>query len=200
MIFMKSNSKKFSNLSDIELVSLFTDRQQCEAAFAELYTRYSQRIYAYCLRVTGNQDDAGDIFQETFIRFFNAAKTSDNINNIIGYLLKIARNLCLNYKRDKKNNISIDDIQLVKTDDSFEQQEMLDLIAMALDTLPFDYKEAFILRQYQGYSYKEISEITNDSVPAVKNRVWRAKEKIKNILSPYLKEFNPKESNNDNQI
>jgi len=76
---------------------------------------------------------------------------------------------------------------------------MLNLITMALDTLPFVYKEAFILRQYQGYSYKEIAEISDDSIPAVKNRVWRAKEKIKQILAPYLKEFDLKYEDDDNK-
>ena len=196
---MNIKKNKIGALSDKELAALFSDNERCEIAFAELYSRYSQRVYAYCLRVTGDHDDAGDIFQETFLHFFNAAKKLEAVDNVKGLIFKIARNLCLNFKRDKKNNVSIDDLQFLSEEDTSDRQEMLNLITMALDTLPFVYKEAFILRQYQGYSYKEIAEISDDSIPAVKNRVWRAKEKIKQILAPYLKEFDLKYEDDDNK-
>ena len=74
-------------------------------------------------------------------------------------------------------------------DEKYEQKELLDLIAASLELLDFKHREAFVLRQYQGMTYNEISAITGDSVSAIKNRVWRAKEKIKEILSPYLEDL-----------
>jgi len=111
------------------------------------------------------------------------------LNSVNFYLFKIARNICLNYKRDKKVSYNLDDYQIAARNDDYERIEVMELLKTALDFLDFDYREAFILRQYQGMAYKDIATITGDSVSAVKNRVWRAKEKIKEILSPYLEDY-----------
>ncbi len=182
--------KPVGKYSDSELYSkLRGSKKEAETAFAELYSRYSQRIYAYCLRVTGSQDDARDIFQETFTNFYNSSKNKERLENIPGYLITIARNQCINYKRNLKISVNIEDYNVFSTDTGYEQKELLELIARALELLDFEYREAFILRQYQGMSYKEISKITGDSITAVKNRVWRAKEKIKDILEPYMQDL-----------
>lgn len=164
-------------------------RTEAEAAFAELYARYSQRVYAYCLRVTGHSEDAKDIFQETFIKFFDTAKNHEKVENVPGFLLKIARNICINNKREKKPNFSIEDFHTWTNDSDYERKELLQLLASALELLETEYREAFVLRLYQGLSYSEIAKITGESISAIKNRVWRAKEKIKDILTPYLEDM-----------
>jgi RNA polymerase sigma-70 factor (ECF subfamily) len=111
------------------------------------------------------------------------------MDNMPAYLLTIARNLCINYKRNSKITMTFEDYRYYTHDTGYEEKEMLDLIARALETLDFDYREAFILRQYHGLSYKEISKITGDTLSTIKNRVWRAKEKIKKILSPYMEDM-----------
>jgi len=183
-------SKPYSKYSDSELfLELKRSRKEAESAFAELYSRHSQRIYAYCLRVTGNTEDANDIFQDAMLKFYDAAAKIDSLENVRGFLLRVARNLCLNFKRDKKTNLNIENFQPYSHDRGYEQKELLDLIAAALECLSFDYREAFVLRQYHGLSYREIANLTSESQAAIKNRVWRAKEKIKNILSPYLEDI-----------
>lgn len=184
---MNKSAAKYSDLELSEM--LLKEKHLAETAFAEIYLRYSQRIYAYCLRVTGYPDDAKDIFQDVFLKFHDSALKKGSIDNIMAYLLVIARNHCLNYKRNMKSNVSIEDFDFSTNDSGYEQKELLDLIAKALDCLEFEYKEAFILRQYHGLSYKEIEDITGASMSAVKNRVWRAKEKIKEILQPYLQDL-----------
>ncbi|MFP4527264.1 MAG: RNA polymerase sigma factor [Candidatus Kapaibacterium sp.] len=180
----------YGKYEDQELfLELKGDKSKAEAAFAEIYARYSQRIYAYCLRVTGHPEEARDIFQETFLKFYSAAQERKSMENLPAYLLAIARNLCINYKRNSKINLTFEDYRYYVHDTGYEQKEMLDLIARALETLEFEYREAFILRQYHGLSYKEICQITGDSLSAIKNRVWRAKEKIKEILQPYMQDM-----------
>ena len=181
---------KLSKLTDKELYSALTgEKSLAEASFAEIYFRHSDRIYAYCLRVTGNDDDARDVFQDTFINFYNSVKDNAKVDNLSAYILRIARNLCLNYKRDVKINIELDDINYLTNDESYENKELMQLIARALDLLDFEYREAFILRLYQGLSYKEIGDITGESMSTVKNRVWRAKDRVKTILLPYLEDL-----------
>ncbi len=183
-------SKPIGKYSDLELFeALKSDKKLAEAAFAEIYARYSQRIYAYCLRVTGNNEDANDIFQDAFLKFFDAVKSTKNMTNLSAFLLIITRNLCLNYKRDKKIMVSIEDYQLLSHDKGYEQKEIMELISHALNCLDFEFREAFILRVYHGMSYEEAAEVTGDTESAIKNRVWRAKQRLKEILSPYLEEI-----------
>ena len=182
--------KKYSKYSDFELFNLLSGNQsEAELAFGELYLRYSQNIYAYCLRVTGNKEDANDIFQETFCNFFNSAKTKPETKSVSGLMITIARNLCINHTRSKRIHIDLEEYNLQTNDTGYEQKELLDLISNALELLEFEYRDAFILRQYHGFSYKEIGEITNAPESTIRNRYWRAKEKIKEILSADLQEI-----------
>jgi RNA polymerase sigma-70 factor, ECF subfamily len=183
-------SNKISKYDDIQLFEMLKEkRSEAESAFAELYARYSQRVYAYCLRVTGHSEDAKDIFQETFLKFFDSAKEHEKMDNIPGFLLTIARNICINHKRDKKPNFSLEDFHTWTNDSDYERKELLQLLASALELLEKEYREAFVLRAYQGLSYPEIAKITGETASAIKNRVWRAKEKIKEILTPYLEDL-----------
>jgi RNA polymerase sigma-70 factor (ECF subfamily) len=184
---MKRSIEKYDDSQLYE--SLSKKKDSAEAAFAELYARYSNRIYAYCLRLTGNSEDARDIFQETFIKFYNSCKTTKNFDNVPGYLLTIARNLCINYHRDRKFSTELTDFNLPKHNNLYEQKELMQVLATALELLDIDYREAFILRQYQGLDYEEIAKLTDSTIPAVKNKVWRAKEKLKDILAPYLNDL-----------
>jgi RNA polymerase sigma-70 factor (ECF subfamily) len=184
-------ARPLSKYSDSDLVAeLKKSKAKSEAAFSELYARHSQRIYAYCLRVTGDEESAKDIFQEAFFKFYNSAKETEAVGNVIGLIITITRNLCLNYKRDKKITVDINDYQFSTQDQGYEQKEMLDILARALDMLSEEDREFFVLRLYHGFSHKEIADITGASVAAVKNRIWRAKEKVKDILAPYLEDLN----------
>jgi len=165
------------------------EKPESEAAFSELYARFSQRIYAYCLRILGNTEDAMDVFQDTFLSFYKSGTTQKKMENVAAFLFTIARNLCINHKRDKKSTSNIDDFEFFNSEKKYENEELLQLISTALEFLDFEYREAFVLRLYHGLSYKEIADVQNETIAAVRNRVWRAKEKIKNILTPYLEDL-----------
>lgn len=179
----------FSKYKDVDLVAALKDKKQAEQAFAELYTRHSNRIYSYCLRIMGTEEDAQDVFQETFLKFFTIAIDLKYTENVSAFLFRIARNACINYKRSIRLTDTIEDYKLQSNDRGYDQKEILQLIARAMELLDFDTREVFILRMYHGLSYAEIAEITGDTQIAAKNRAWRAKEKIKEILSPFLDEI-----------
>ena len=112
-----------------------------------------------------------------------------DIENVPGFILTIARNICINFKRNRRPNFTIEDFQTWTNDSEYEKKELLNLLSTSLELLETEYREAFVLRMYQGLSYKEIANITGDSISAIKNRVWRAKEKIKEILTPYIEDL-----------
>lgn len=184
--------RKFLTYSDNELIKLFKNNSnEAEQAFAEIYHRYSSQVHAYCCRVLNNQDNAEDIFQETFIKFYQNVQINYESSNIPGFLIKIARNLCLNFVRDNKKTVPLDEQMdfIYESNQSYEKTELQELLTMALDLLDFEYREAFVLREYDGLPYEEIANVCNISLANAKSRVHRAKLKIKEILTPYLKDY-----------
>ena len=187
-MLLKRMTNHPAKMSDIELyAALKLEKPSSEKAFAELYARYSPRIFAYCRRILGDYDRAQDAFQETFVKFFNSAQQEREMSNVPAYLLMIARNLCLNMQRSNKGHVSLEEYHMPSSFDmSHEKIELLSLITQAMETLPLDYKEAFILREYEGLSYQEIADMTESSLSTVKIRIYRAKQKIREILAPYI--------------
>lgn len=184
--------KKLDEYSDSELFYMLTEEKRtAEKAFAELYSRLSPRIYAYCRRFLANKEEAQDIFQETFAKFFESAFEKRDMTNVPAFILRIARNLCVNLKRKESTTlISIEDYMAVAPSSSSEQDEMLELIKSAIELLPDEYRDMFILREYDGLSYQEIADVTGESISTVKIRLYRAKQKVRSILQPYLEEAN----------
>ncbi len=187
--------KEIETYSDIELFAFLRteeggDRRVSEAAFKELYTRLSPRIYAYCRRVLSNPEAAQDVFQDTFVRFYKSAQAEREMTNVAAFLLRIARNLCLNAKRDNQHHhIEYEDFHSAHHDAPHENSELLGLITRALDHLQHDYREVFVLREYDGLSYAEIGEIVGCTEATAKIRSFRAKQKIREILAPYLEDL-----------
>ena len=184
-------SRKLSKYEDEKLLKLMSGtKEEADSAFTEFYERYSSRIKGYCVVALNDEDQAEDIFQETFIRFYNNVKVENKVINVPGFLITIARNLILNYKRDKKQTVPIEDINLdFDNNNNYEKTELWELINMALDLLEFKYKEVFVLRELNNFSIKEIAEICNETVACVKSRVFRAHSKIQEILAPYLQDI-----------
>jgi RNA polymerase sigma-70 factor, ECF subfamily len=176
----RTDSELFARLSDEHTVS--------ERAFAELYARYSGRVYSFCLRFLGDPDEAKDVYQDTFIRFYQSASRERDMSNVPGFLLTIARNLCLNAKRDRKPTVTVEDVEAALAVPGPEQREFTQLVTVALEMLPDDYREVFVLREYEGLTYAEIADIIHASLPTVKVRIFRAKQRLRQILTPYLME------------
>ena len=184
-------AEDYSKHSDEQLFAAFKlSGKEKDAAFRELFSRYERKVYVFCLRMTGNPDEAADIFQETFTRFYRQTlKPDESVSNILAYLLTSARNVFLNTRRNMVYWSPFEDETIASHAPLYESSELLNMISSSLELLDTPYREAFVLRFYQGLSYKEISEITGDSVSALKVRVMRAKDQIRLILAPYISDL-----------
>lgn len=187
-------SLKYDEMTDFELAKkLSSNKKESEQAFAVIYSRHSQKLYAYIIKIVGDSATANDLFQDTFFKFFDSLKNKSEFENIIAYLFRIARNLCLNHKRDRKMNHSyLDDYKTSSINEySYESTELHEIVDKALNDFEFDEKEAFVLRVYNGFTYPEIAEILGlDDLTALRMQVFRTKEKLKKILEPYLNDLN----------
>ncbi len=181
----------FQDYSDTELYHTLCKRgKDAEDAFKELYRRHSPRIYRYCHKILGHREEAEDVFQETFVKFYTSASSERSMTNVPAFLFRIARNLSLNRKRDQVYLESLEGLEIgFNPDFGFERDELLNLIAQAVESLSFDYREAFVLREYEDMPYDQIAELIDSTINTVRSRVFRARQQIRKILSLQIKEL-----------
>lgn len=177
-------------------------------AFDELIEKYEKTAYNIALKMLKNPEDAMDVSQEAFIKVFKSIKTFNFESAFSTWLYRIVTNTCLDFLRKKNNNVySIDnpihtddgEIERDIPDDSDTPEEALEkkltkeLVSNSIDKLDQNHKVVIILRDIQGFSYEEISNILDCSIGTVKSRINRGRNNLKEILMRE-KELN-KESN-----
>lgn len=173
--------------SDAELFQRLPDESRREAAFKELYRRYEQRVWAYCRISLRNDERAKDLVQDAFYRFYKVGESGTTVENIPAYLMRIVRNLCLDEQRkESRHFVSIEEVEIPARTEGYEQQEMTQIVETALQLLPDEYKEALVLQAFSDMSYNEIADVQKVPLSTVRNRVVRAKAKLRQILSVYV--------------
>lgn len=134
--------RELEALSDAELYRRMCDgelsKRERDAAFTELYHRHAPRVYAYCRRIMGDDDVAKDAFQEAFMRFYSTADPTRTMTNVPAFLLRIARNVCLNIKRSARPTLELEDYHSITREQPYENDELAELLARALELLPWN--------------------------------------------------------------
>ena len=182
--------KNLHTLSDYEVIRLCIDEDR--NAFSEIVSRYKNLVYSIVLRMLGGSEDANDMAQEIFIKAYtNLAKYSPDYK-FSTWIIRIATNHVIDYRRKKRGEtISVaecegelglarsseeaPEMQLIKREDS---QAIRDL----LSGLPDIYKIPIVLYHQQGLSYQEISDVTQEPLSKVKNRIFRGRRMLKDSL------------------
>jgi RNA polymerase sigma-70 factor (ECF subfamily) len=162
--------------------------RQAREAYTKIYLRYRERVYAYCLRVVANEQDAQDLFQDVFYRLLTRSSTFEEEKSLGGWIFTIAHNLCLNKIRDRKPFTELEDIRITQMPPDDFGENWQERIEWAMKQLPIEHREALVLREYDGLSYAEITEILHTTLPAIKSRIYRAKERLRELLAPYYNE------------
>src|SRR6185295_9347546 len=174
----------YRNYSDKELIeTVYKSNDESKSiAFSELYNRYSYNIFHYCRKIFGEGNFAKDVFQDSFLNLLKSIESGIQISNVKGFLLKTARNLSLNHRRNEKVQlIEFEDFHSIFNENDLENKELELMIETALELLPEEHKEAFILQVFEELSYQEISELIEVPISTVRNRVVRAKSKLREI-------------------
>jgi RNA polymerase sigma-70 factor (ECF subfamily) len=171
-----------------------------EAAFDELLARYETPVITFCYAFVRNRECAEDIAQETFLRVFRNAQRYQPVAKFTTWLYKIAANLCLNELKKSKlrQTRSLDEpagldpdgtkiIERIAADNSsplstLEHLEVQNIIRQAIDHLPDDQRTTLIMVDYHHMPYQEIAEILGVTVSAIKMRVKRARETLREML------------------
>ncbi|MCI9440137.1 MAG: RNA polymerase sigma factor [Ruminococcus sp.] len=158
----------------------------------EIAEKYYDDIYYFCCYQTGSREDAYDLAQDTFLRFIRYVDQY-RYQNLKGYLLTIAMNLCRNYSRKPGKDSAIqgsDAYEEWKKEETagvlsqeYEDRENILVIREALQKLPAIQREAVLLHHFYGYKNREISRMTGASYGAVKSRIRKGIEKLQQLLN-----------------
>lgn len=184
---------RFFQYDDRQLIALMREQEHfCDEAFNVVFSRYSEKLKTYCYFQTNHKEESKELHQETWLKFYSTIKSISKEISLPAYLYKIARNLSIDKHRVQRNHIiiyddSIDYEQIVSTGNfqaDIENQELINLITLALSQLSEIYQETFILKWFSGLTYPEISLVLGETVDCIKQRSSRAFDMIINILNP----------------
>ena len=171
-------------------------------AFRLLVERHTRSIYGVVYRMTGNQHDAEELLQETFLRAYKSLHRFELRSGFSTWLYRIAVNRCLDFLKAKKmtdvyhiaENPGDDDegreMQVASTNPGPERlvlsAEARQKVARAIGLLSPAERMAFTMRHMEGKSIEEISKALNVRASAAKNSVFRAVQKIRQELEPLV--------------
>ena len=174
-------------ISDRELIkkSLQGDEKSLEL----LIKKYLKPIYSFSFNLLKDQQDAQDLTQEIFLKMWKNLKNFDENQNFKSWLFKIAKNSCIDFIRKKKKFLvynletieNLPDLQLLLKEEA-ENKDLLEKIKIEIEKLSRKSKEILNLYYNFGFNFREIAQISGESINTVKSRHKRAIEKIKNSL------------------
>ncbi|HEY8105404.1 MAG TPA: RNA polymerase sigma factor [Gemmatimonadales bacterium] len=154
-------------------------------AFAGLMARYRSALGRYALHMLGNREDAEEALQDGFVRAYWALATCRDPQRFGAWLFRIVVNRCRTVRRrrrpDDRAAVLPDDLP-TRGGDVSEALGWREEISRALARLRPHYREAFLLRYVEGMDYDEISRLTGAKEPAIRMRVKRAGDQLRELL------------------
>jgi RNA polymerase sigma-70 factor (ECF subfamily) len=173
-----------------------------DVALNDLMARHATPVFHFLYRMVGNEDDANDLAQETFVRVFKSAKSFRAGEKFSTWLFTIAANLARNHFRWRARhpNVSLD-AENPETEQSIGStlpansptpnesaltEERAAAVRLAVQKLPEDLREAIVLCEWQELSLAEAAAILETTPKAVESRLYRARGILRERLKSWL--------------
>lgn len=167
-------------MTDKELIQKVHNKNS--DALNTLIGRYYDDIYRFCLYLTGQKTDSYDLTQEVFLRFIKYMDSYRH-QNLKGYLLMIARNLCRDYFYHRKDTVCLEDAAFPGVEDrKLSQLEDSLLLHQTLQKLPVKQREIIVMRIYEELPFHEIARITGCNLSTAKSRYRLGVKALYNLL------------------
>ncbi len=198
---LSTRRKVYSELSDEDLI--LSVQEGNNQAFDILVDRYKNRLYAYLLRLLGNDSEAEEYVQETFVKAYINADKYRTVARFSTWLYTIATNLVRNRIRNVKRRpkmISLwfedlngesgkwvdlrDDSHM--PDQEMERKDLSEMIQVAIEKIPAKYRPSFVLREINKLSYEEIAAATGLKLGTVRSRINRGRSHFRKAVAPLL--------------
>lgn len=166
-----------------------------EYNFKDIFHRTKKKIFNFVLKMTYDRMLTEDIVQNVFLKLFESLEKIEVPSSVDYWLFKTARNQVYQFYRTRKIHIDrfhtedIIDIDLASDEsieDVVENADLRNYLEQQLMFMPIEQKEVFLLREYGGFSYKEISELLNIDVELVKSRLNKVRKKLIERISKII--------------
>lgn len=193
-------SVAYANLIDQQLVSLSQSGDQ--NAFGLLVEKYQNRLYRLILRIIKNQSVVEDLVQESLIKAYRSIASFRGDSAFYTWLYKIGLNTARNYLYEKKHKLQIDSGIAIEDAENFStaidihqaetpeteliNKQIAKTVNDAIAALPAELQTAITLREIEGLSYEQISNIMDCPVGTTRSRIFRARNIISEKLKPLL--------------
>jgi len=176
--------------TDIDLINnCLSGDQDC---FEELVNRYKNLVYSIILRQTRNRDEANDLAQDIFLKVYKNLASYTPEFKFSTWIMRITSNHIIDQHRKKKlDMVSLETYTAEggttgtagSPETQYLKREETERINKIITGLPEKYKTPVVLYHQHGLSYQEISDTTGESVSKIKNRIFRGRKMLKDLLS-----------------
>jgi RNA polymerase sigma-70 factor (ECF subfamily) len=155
--------------------------------FTILYNKHKVKLFNYILKMVGDLMLAEDMVQNVFLKLYQNLESIRNMNSVHFWIFKTARNEIYAFYRSKK--VRVDQFNVLDTEEidveslydleiEYEKKELKEVILAELEKLPVVQKDIFLLKEYGGFSYKEIGSIFKIDENLVKSRLFKVRQKL----------------------
>jgi len=164
-------------------------------AFMGITRLYQRKVFLLAYSYFHNKEDALDIVQETFLRFYQKTHMFKKGKNFQNWLLQITKNICIDYyrKHHSKGNEwgrkeNIEDVHLPSHNQghSHSSSDLREIISRCLEKLSERQRMIFVMKHYNQLQYNEIAQILNIASGTVKSLHFKAVRNLRTLMSPYM--------------
>ena len=159
------------------------------AAFETIVARYQRVLFTVALRMLGDEEEARDAAQGTFVKVFEKLATYDPRRRFFSWIYRILVNECLNVRRrpSASRGSGIDEDTVHGCDvDAVETAERREAVKKAILDLPPAYREVIVLRHFAALSYDEMSDAIGIPLKTVKSRLYSARQMLAARLAAWM--------------
>lgn len=154
--------------------------------YAVLVRRYQNRYARYASQLLGSADDAEDAVQDAFVRAYDQLAQCRDPDNFAGWFFLILRNRCFAQQRRTRRHSDLEETPSIPAPDvveaPLEEAERRKALQQALATLTKEQREVFVLKHVEELSYEEIANRVGTTVAALKMRMHRAYDRLRELL------------------
>jgi len=184
--------------ADIHNISVLAERAKHgdREAFMTITNMYQKNIFQLAYSFFQNREDALDIVQDTFLRVYKKLHHYEKDRSFKNWILQIAKNLCIdryrkNHKKHDQKSIGgteIEEIHLTdeKGTERNSNTDIKRIVSKCLKELPERQRMIFVMKHYNDLKYKDIAETLGIAVGTVKSLNFKAVNKMRNLMNPYL--------------
>lgn len=152
--------------------------------FYEVYDKYSDILYRIALSHLQNREDAEDVVQDVFVKYMGTADRFEDESHEKAWLIRVTINRCHDFFRRNRvrEYVPLENAETISSDENIEKSLELSELLTTLRKIPEKYKTVIVLHYLEGFSVEEISKTLKLSVSAVKMRLLRGREILKNNI------------------